>query len=624
MLRDHQPLMIDDPRGLFDRGEDESAPKDFFLTSQNNRFIKGGVKTREGSSSIITIASVRRAAIYKRIGEAQRLLLLDGSGHLFDSTNLAAPILSIVGMTDFSAETMFNRAYITPHNGVTGLPGEKIYVYDGSGTARAAAGPAPTGFTLSLTDSLISGHVEAGVHLVGVAYESSSGYLTAPGGFASVTNAGGFKLNVGNLPIGPSWVVARVLVATQLVTDFNGDFVHQTYYQVPDGRIADNTSTVINDQINFYDADLTEDVTFLQEQLETLPAGVGLINYNGRLVTWGEDANPSLLRVSQAGEPESVNEVEGFATVNPGDAGNGIKNCFEFNTQLVIQKSQRSYYTQDNQDNAVFWDVEGPFDSSVGSECHCVAKILDYGKTLENIVLTAHKTGLRVFNGTFVLTPLSYNIDDIWDRINPLYFNTVEIVINPLDTEIFIAAPLDDATSPSHILYCDYNEGLTADKVRWDIWTFPVAPRTIVADFDTITNKPVFKFGALTGNVYKLDTTVLSDSNTAIDAWVEYALLPVGGDEGINHYTGFKVRAKGAGNLVASAQGVSDTETATFDAASSASANITLSTSPRAPIFQGMQLSSERCSVKLRVNTASAFYTITKFILYATGLAESR
>jgi len=624
MVRDHQPLTVDDPRGLFDRGEDESAPKDFFLTSQNNRFVKGGVKTREGSSSIHTITSVRRATIYKRIGEAQRLLILDGSGQLFDSTNLSAPILSIVGMTDFSSETIFNRAYITPHNGITGLPGQIVYVYNGSGTARAAAGIAPTGFTLGLSDSSVSGNVEAGIRLIGVAFETTSGYVTAPGGFAAISTIGGRRLNVANLPIGPAGTVARVLVASQTLLTFNGDFVHQDYFFIPNGRVGDNTTMVLNDTLSFYDADLTDTATFLLEQMETIPAGVGIGLYNSRMIVWGEDSNPSIIRVSEPGEPESVSDVEGFATINPGDSGNGLKNCWEYNGQLVCQKSQRTYFTQDNDSEADTWNVEGPLDSSVGSEPHAVGKILDYGKMVENMVLTAHATGLRVFNGTFILDPLTYNIDDIWDRINKLFFHTVEVVINPLDCEIFIAVPLDDAVAPSHVLYGNYTEGLDAEHIKWDIWKFPVATQTVVADFDTVTHKPLFKFGSLAGNVYKLDTTTLTDSGTAIDGWIEYALLPVTGSDGVTHYTGFRVRVKGTGIITASAKGLDGVDKATFDKDGNQSVDITMALTPGKPTFQGMQLTSERCSVKLQTKNAGSFYTISKFSLFLSGLWESR
>src|SRR5512141_2355373 len=113
-MRDHEPITLRDFLGTFDRGDDDSVPAGYFKDSRNVRFFSKGVASREGTSLAVTISSVKRMAVYKRIGEAQRLLILNAAGQLYDSTNLSTPILYIAAMSDFSMETMFNRAYITP------------------------------------------------------------------------------------------------------------------------------------------------------------------------------------------------------------------------------------------------------------------------------------------------------------------------------------------------------------------------------------------------------------------------------------------------------------------------------------------------------------------------------
>jgi hypothetical protein len=99
-MRDHNPLTITQFRGTFDRGEDDTTPEGYFSSSQNMRFIQGGVATRFGMNRAITIGSVARMEVYKRIGEIQRLIILSTTGNLYDSTNLITPILNI-HMTDF-------------------------------------------------------------------------------------------------------------------------------------------------------------------------------------------------------------------------------------------------------------------------------------------------------------------------------------------------------------------------------------------------------------------------------------------------------------------------------------------------------------------------------------------
>jgi len=554
--------------------------------------------------------------VFKRIGEAQRLLILNNIGQLYDSTNLASPILSIAGMTDFSSITLFNRAYITPHNGVTGLSGEKVYVYEGSGVARPAAGAAPVSSGLSITNSTVSGSIEEGIRLLAVAYETTSGYLTKLGAFNNLVTSGGKKLNVAAIPIGPTGTVARILVSTKRLLSFNGDFIHQIYYFIPNGRIANNIDTTSNDTIDYYDADLVTDASFLLDQLEAIPAGVGIGEYNSRLLVWGEDANSCIIRVSQPGEPEAVTEGDGFVTVNPGDNSAGVKNCFGFDPLLIIQKSNRTYWTQDNSDVASTWPVKG-LDDAIGTEPHGVAQILDYGHKLEGIVITAHQTGLRVFNGNFSSVPLTYNIDDLWARITKLAINTIEVVIDADNYELFAAIPLDGATTPSHILYGNFNEGLSSETVKWDLWTFPRAPQTILIDIDNTSKKTILKFGSLAGNIYKLDESQLSDFGTAIDSWIETALLPGDNDDSVLHFTGVRVRANGSGILGVTVRGLDNALSATGE-------SITLASASGKGLFSGFNFTSERASVKLRVFNSGDFYKLTKASIYVAPAWEQR
>jgi hypothetical protein len=616
MVNDHEAITITKFRGLFDRGDDESTPRGFFRTSQNNRYIQNGFKSREGSSSIHTISSVRRIAAYRRFGEAPRVLILDGTGKLFDSTNLAAAILNIPAMTDFSVVSLFNRAYITPHNGVTGLAGEKVYVYNGSGTARAAAGVAPTGFSLTATNSALAGNCESGVHLIAVCFQTDSGFITAPGAYISFNFVGGKKLSIGNIGVGGAGTSKRVLLSTKIIPDFNGDFLHQTYYFIPGGTINDNVSTSLNDTLSFYDADLEEDASYLLDQLDVIPAGVGIGSYNAHMTVWGEDSNSSVVRVSKAGQPESISAVDGFITVNPGDAGDGVKNCWEYRKQLISQKSQRSYISQDNGAAAAFWACD-ELDDSVGSEPHAVGTVLDFGNIVADTVLSAHITGLRLYNGSFNTQPLTYSIGNIWARINKAAFKTVEVALNPLNFEIFIAVPLDGATTPNTILYGDYTDGLTPEEIKWDIWKFPRDPQTVLVDVNSTTREAVVKFGTLAGNVYKLDTTQTSDFGSVISAFGELGYLPEDVDDTVKHFGGARVRAKGSGTLRISAHGLDGVPvTPNFDNA--------LSLTPGKPIFQGFDLSCETAALKVATVNTNDYYLISKISLYANELWQGR
>ncbi len=613
---DHEPISFNQFFGTFDRGDDETVPAGYFRSSQNIAFINQGVVTREGSQvNLPTSFNIRRMAIYKRLGEAPRLLLLDNTGRIFDSTNLASPILTIAAMTDFSMVSMFNRAYITPHDGLRGLAGEKLYVYEGSGVARPAGGISPTSAMIATQGGV--GRI-SGSHAFAVAFETQSGHVGAMGGYCKLdlpVGEGGWVVNLANIPLGPTGTVARILIATQGIFGFGGDYENQTWYYVPGGRIPDNTATTTT--VNFYDADLQSEASVLLDLMDTIPAGVGLNIYRGRLILWGENATDSIIRVSNPGEPESFDEVEGFATVNPGDGGSGVKYCFEYRTQLICMKSQRSYITQDNGNSAAFWEINA-LDKSVGTECHGVGKILDFGEDVRDRAFIADRSGLQLFVGTFSDTEISFNLADIWDRINKAQFHKVEVAVDPLKARVYITVPMDGATECTHMIVGDWQDGLTLKDMKFTVWAFPIPPSTVVVDVNQSDKESMMKFGSYNApNVISLDENQKLDFGNAIDSWVEFPLLPQDDDWPVNHFAGFRARLRGQGLLKVTLSGLDNVQNANVP-------DLLLSNAPGRPLFRGFNFTSERCSVKLRTNGASEFFAMTHFSLYYKKLWLTR
>jgi hypothetical protein len=606
-MRDHTPVPVVKLMGTFNRGEDVVVPQEYFKDSLNIIFNNRGVETRWGSKLSLPFASVRRAATYQKTGEAERILVLDNAGNLYDSTNPSIPILSIVGMTDFSLATIFNRAYISPHDGQFGLENERIYVYDGIGGARPAAGLAVASGALNVVDG-IAGSIDTGDHAFGVCFITRSGYITPPGGFFLYTAPGGKKADINNLPIGdPSYVVGRILVATKAIVSFDGNFFNQTYYYVPGGEVDNNTETLIT--VDFFDADLFDDASDLLEQIQEIPAAVGImLSSAGRMITWGEKSFPNIFRASEIGQPEKHNEVDGFGTVNPGDGNNGVRNGAELRKLLYLSKSRRTYVTQDNGDKASTWSVD-PADTGIGTECHGIAKVLDFGENVEDTIFYASRGGLRLFTGVFREDGwLTQNIDDLWGRINQKFFHTVQLVIDPNSRFIAVAVPLDDAETPSHILYADYNEGLK--DIKWTTWELPNAASTLI--FNVVENTALLKFGSIDGNIYQFDAAFRNDYGNAIDNWVEFALLPQQSDDVIYSFTGCKLRIKGDANVRVTASGLDEDNFIEGE-------SLDLTTKP-ASLISLFQLNDERCSVKIRVNFFNQYFNLTKYTLYVKPL----
>lgn len=616
-MRDHDPKAVKSFSGVYDRGEPESVPLDHFIDSLNVRFLDKGVETREGSSLDLTTAFViKRYAVYKRIGEAARLLLLDGSGNLFDSTNLVTPILTIAAMTDFACQVLFNRAYISPHDGTRGLAGQTVYVYDGT-TCRVAAGLPPSGFTLGITDSALSGSVEVGERLFAVAYETSSGFITAPGPtvFTLHTCPGAKKIDVSAIPVGPAGTVARWILSTQRLVNYNGNQNDQEYFFVPNGRIGNNVATTLT--VDFFDADLVSSGDFLFDQLSTISAGSFLSTYKGMLIVGGENTADSVFRASVAGQPESHNAVDGFGIVDPGDAGGPLTNAVEYRSQLIITKNARAYVTLASSDGsgASFWAVDS-IDGSAGAFIHGIAEVREKRTNLVDGILTADPTGLHLFRGTFAEKELTWKIEDIWQRITETAFNKVQVVVDSKLKKIYVSLPLDTATTCTHVLYGDYSNGLDSESISWTLWEFPNTVNSI-GIFEETTGKLTMKFALTVNNLYKMNQASTSDFGNAIDSFIKFALFRAREDESICHFGGVRMRATGNGALQINVQDID--ASVNVDCPS-----LVLSATPGRSLSRIFNVVSEYASPKIRVNSIDEKFRLTRFVMFVKTVWQSR
>ena len=146
------------------------------------------------------------------------------------------------------------------------------------------------------------------------------------------------------------------------------------------------------------------------------------------------------------------------------------------------------------------------------------------------------------------------------------------------------------ATSPSHLLVGDYQEGM--DKIKWTTWTFPTSPTTVIVDLDEVKKEGLFKFGSLDGKIYKLDLTRTDDDNVAINSYVQFGHLPQDDDERVWHFTGTRIRAKGIGVLDITVSG-EDGVLTQFPPL------LLLSTAPGRGSVQGVQFRQRTCKCKV-------------------------
>ena len=617
-MRGHAPLSQTEFLGLYDRGSRDVCPPGYLLQAQNVEYRRGSVKTRAGFKESLAVAGVLRAYTYQRVGEVDRLLILTDDNKIYDSTDLVTPILGpIAGMTDFAMLALGGRAFISPHNGEVGLTNEFIYVYDGT-TCRKAAGTAPAAAPAAET-SATAGNVRKGRRLVRFAYESTSGYITSYSPYymyeATVSTK---KLKVTGMSAGPAGTVARWVIVSPALVNYDAETFDPGIIPMvftPDGRLAGNDDAAEH-TVNFYDSELVSLANYLNGLYEEIPAGVNLVRYRGRLVVCGVVTQSSIPLISESDYPESFRQVDGYNMVYPSDAGGGVLNAVESRGLLYYFKRLRTYVTQSNGQEPSTWSVV-EVDSGQGTGAHGVSVVMDSaGKTL-NRSLVATETGVFNFAGDYGEIELTFAIEDLWARINPLAFNKVQVVIDPTGKRVYVAVPLDAATEPSHILVGNYALGLNAQAIRWSVWTVPYKPTSLLVDTKLSTKVTRFKFASSEGNVYELDPARTNDDNVAIAQAVESGLVRLNDSGAMFHFAGVRLRITGSGTLDLTMRDTDLTLTAGL-------ATQTLAATPGQYLTALADFTSEAASVLLEMAAANEYFELFRSTIFASRSWEER
>lgn len=510
-MRDHTPLVIDEFNGLWKRGGKESVPQDHFANCADLMFNEGEFRSRDGIDVYpIPINTVARLYMYV-FNEIEGLLVLDTLGNLY-YTNSPTPsnaILSVAGMTDFAFTPINGRAYISPHNSITGIENEFLYVFNGTGLARKAGGKwpiGPNGFSAALG---AVGHVEAGIHIFAVTYETDSGFETSPGPsedsnesdktyyFATVTATGLTTVNLTSIPVSPdAFVTKRHLYASKAIDPllYTGDVTGYELFEIPGSTIEDNTTTTA--AVDFFDADLLQSADDLFDLFSEIPAGVGLNSYHNRLVSVGEFGDSSSLetsglistaRISNVGSPEAINQISGLI-VTPLD-GQPLTNAQEFRDTLYLFKRTRTYAYNDNGDDPSSWPLT-TIDQGIGCSVHGMATVLDSGGINIDYLIMVDFSGVMLFNGIFIRPELSFKIRDLWLALDRDFFYQIQIMNDSLNQRLFITLP------NKQLLFGDYSENLDPMKIKWCPWTFFNQINTIA-----LINTDVLIIGSVAANV---------------------------------------------------------------------------------------------------------------------------
>ncbi len=250
------------------------------------QFFPGGVRTRPGLASRFPVLGgapqINGLKTYITTNLVERLLVLDSLSNFYKESSPGVLSLVSAGGTPnlyLASTTHFGREYMAFADGLMGRDIPRQYDdvhFDRVSQIGPAEGPA-------VADAADAGNISPGVHQCSVIFVTRQGYWTVPSPPVSWTAAGSKKVNVTNIPTGPSNVVQRLLAFTA-----EGG---ASFYQVPATMTINDDNTTTSLEVDFSDTILLSGVSmdYLFAQIE-LPNQLGVVDYVERLFWWGERA----------------------------------------------------------------------------------------------------------------------------------------------------------------------------------------------------------------------------------------------------------------------------------------------------------------------------------------------
>jgi len=340
------------------------------------------------------------------------------------------------------------------------------------------------------------------------AFGSSGTSVNVFGTFTPATlNCDGVHtVSLSNVSIGPSYVVQRIILATQAGgTEF---------FFIPNGIISDNTTTTF--EIDFFDTDLVISADYLFDLMPAIPAGTGLCQYNGRLVIVGAYFYDQTALISNVSDPESISTVTGYSAVPIQNDNNPVIACAVLRDILYLIKFVGLYNSQDNGGDPSTWPVVitdlvvGSYQKGLCGFRTTLSGAADTG----DILLLSSKEGIYIFDGTVRRPELTFKIQDIWSSIPLSYGNggfcNVQVCQSVWTHQLFIAYPsTPTSVYADALLVGDYDPipgVLDPIGIRWSRYSFPVTP-TAIKTSDTlyvasVQSNPgyLFQLGNVLGN----------------------------------------------------------------------------------------------------------------------------
>jgi hypothetical protein len=587
----------------------ESSPERGFI-AENVQFSPNSVKSREPFVSALAVTS-KVTAMYNWIaGGINRLVYQEGSTvKLWDLASTFTTLFTLTGRT-FSVAEAGNRLFFCGFDN-NGLASQSVKVVSPLtlGSPADDAFAAPWTATLNATD-FGAGDTTAGLHKFAYIVETRSGFVGQPSPTPgnvftpnSFTVTGGTRtvqLSVtNNIPVDAAFVQ---FIMTRSDNPNKWYFIPGATVAVPGGAVG--WTVAVN--VSISDSDLAATAQEATDNFLLLARQSGgggspispnfLLPYGRRLVYCSD----TKLYISDVNAFQNLAEDRNTVQ-SPGQRH--ITTAFTLRGVLYFLGDRWTSSIADNGDFPRTWEPP--------QEVAAIGTSAPYGvecRSAGDYAWVASESGLYLFNGQYTSLPISYRNTDIWNRINWAAAPFIQVKDDYVNHKVYVLAPLDSNTEPSHLLVWDYTNGLEVDTVDFSLWY--IGSRTLssiamVKDF-TSGRSTMWVGPSGAGNIVKYTAGGHTDDGaTAIHSiWETGAVLST--SERPAHMTRFWqyfVKIRGAGTLLLKVYSKDRVRNISL-------LNVTLATAPGKEIQRKGEMQSENISIRFETNAVGEYFDL--------------
>ena len=582
------------------------------FSARNVRVRPGRVRTRDGYVTALAVGGKVTSMHQWLTSALNRLIYYEGTGVKMKNlaTGDAALSLFTLAGRGASVSEAGDKAYIAVYSDAGLGAGQARFVNPTIvGVPVDIAFQAPLQAVPVIT-ATGAGLCTAGAHNFGYVIESRSGFPGAP---APVTAGGvhapvSFTVAAGGKALN---MAVTISVTAPPVTLYpimtRTDNLEKWFYTGDSYLCAVAGSIPVSIAINRSDEDLALGVSadpnfgyLVQSQAGAGPFSPSvLVPYNRRLCYIVDNK----VYISDIDDFEVVTEDRHVIQI-PGKRR--IVTGFPLRGSLYTLGPGWTYVSSDDGNDPREWPVPQEVSAAIGTSSPTGVA----WKTAGDYAWVAHESGLWLFNGQYSEKPISYQNSDFWRRINWAIPGAVQVRENVREQCVYVAAPLDAATEPSHLLVWYFGQGMAPFTVdfNYDDFAFGTFSSMCMVQ-DQVTGASALWLGpSAAGSILKQSIGTRSDNGAAINCPYETGFL-LGDQFGVKRFGAVELGVAGAGTLELTAYGQDRTESAMLEP-------IPLSAAPGRSYRIRFSLNNENLFLRLATNAVGSWFDLTGIRTY--------